>query len=489
MEGYLETLSGYINDEDKMVTYKWLSKELEVHVNVAKKILEEYWSQHKSNTNDSIVATIMLIGHTKDGEMRVEVVKEENLEIAKEKYEKIISEHLYSLQKSLPDIQLLAETGKGDITYGAIKCEKSNIRSDEELFAKRWGSNAKFEAATTKKSESSSENKIQHKPKGLLDNHLKPINTNNSNDDEKSKAEEKVIKTNSNSNIKNKTEEKVSTKKISPPKGKHGDKKSGLSKKPAQSQATGFQNLFGKATALNHNKSPPLKNKEKSKEGDDSSTENIIKENGNSVDTNNVKMTNNKSSDKPTTETTDKLTAQQSSFSEDDTNVFQKENKRTRLEEKEKINNGNSKIKINKKRGNKRQRSQESEKKDLKKRKRIIMPDDSSEGSAESEVEPDIFDDSPPRESPPAREKSPSPQIQQVNGKRKVRKAVDKTYQDEDGFLVTKKEYVYESVSDEEILDTKEVQEIKRTVSDSKPLSKTKSANKQTTLMNFFKKA
>ncbi|XP_029667405.1 DNA polymerase delta subunit 3-like [Formica exsecta] len=137
---YLEILTGHIFDDDKLVTYKWLSNELHVHVNIAKQILWELYQKYK---NKDIECTYLLIGFLKDNEMRVEIVKESTLSKAKEKFDKIISQHLYSVHKPLANLELLATSGPGNINYGAIKCDACKERSDEEMQLLRWGTAAK----------------------------------------------------------------------------------------------------------------------------------------------------------------------------------------------------------------------------------------------------------------------------------------------------------------------------------------------------------
>ena len=48
-DNYLEDLEEWIQDEDKVVTYKFLSRNLKVHVNVAKQMLFNYVDIRKSS--------------------------------------------------------------------------------------------------------------------------------------------------------------------------------------------------------------------------------------------------------------------------------------------------------------------------------------------------------------------------------------------------------------------------------------------------------
>lgn len=137
---HLETLAGHVFDNDKLVTYKWLSKELQVHVNIAKQILWKFYQKYHSSNN--IECTYLLIGHLKEKGMHVEVVRDSDVSKAKEKFIKIISEHVYSVHKPIMDLQLLATADSGDIKYSAIKFD-AKIRNDEEMQKLRWGTAAK----------------------------------------------------------------------------------------------------------------------------------------------------------------------------------------------------------------------------------------------------------------------------------------------------------------------------------------------------------
>ncbi|CAD6208494.1 GSCOCG00010494001-RA-CDS [Cotesia congregata] len=452
MNTYLEALAGYINDEDKLVTYKWLSKELEIHVNVAKQVLEEYWNKNKSS--DELVATIMIIGYTKDGGMRVEVIKESDFvaaaaAAAADKYDRIISQHLYSLQKSLPDLQLLAEVGQGDTKFSAITCKNAVVLSDEELFKRRWGREQTYEVP------------VEHKPpepkKGIMSSFAKAADKVSDSKSNNDKSDDNNV----SNGVKDK-EEKVEVKKVSPVKNKPADTKKGVPKKPVQSQKTGLNNLFGKVAAANSKKSPPKKDSDKEKENKSNGVEDSPME----IDESQVVVSNGLSVSKSNSEVSNSEASQKSNGSTKANKVKSKQN-----------------------RGSKRNRSRDSSKEDTKKRKRIFIASDSSDESA-AEQEPDFFDDLPPPE-PTVTRKSPSPPpVKLVEGKRKVRKAVDKTFVDEEGFLVTKKTFVYESASDEETPPPAVVKEREvKKATDKAAVAQIKKQNKQTSIMSFFKKA
>lgn len=108
----------------------------------------------------------------------------------------------------------------------------------------------------------------------------------------------------------------------------------------------------------------------------------------------------------------------------------------------------------------------------VKRRKRIVLASDSESGTEE---EMDVEEEPDPEPCQPSHQVSDSddevipPTPYGEKPKRRIRKQVDKTYLDEDGFIVTKKEFVYDSCSDD---DEKELPE-------DVSIDTTKSLNKQ----------
>ncbi|XP_011864368.1 PREDICTED: DNA polymerase delta subunit 3-like [Vollenhovia emeryi] len=465
---HLETLAGHVFDNDKLVTYKWLSKELRVHVNIAKQILWEFHQKyHKSN---NIECTYLLIGLLKDKGIRVEVVRESDVSKAKEKFSKIMSEHVYSVHKPLADLELLATSGSGDINYSAIKCDACKERSDEEMQLLRWGTVAK-----------------------------------------------KVAMENTTSS--------KSTNSINPPK---------TEKNPTTAMKSGFNNLFNKA---GKSKSPEkLKSSFQERDGNSIKKDNVLKKknsvkNKDSTETDQALMeeteelktgkdtvekdTNFAQKDKDSAEkiknstgktknsmansTTKKVSSQNNAGKKGNLNNFfgkstsSKHVEVTPSEEKndnvkEEFTERSSKEKEASKEkknlhGKKRNRSKETDR-NAKKRKRVVVQNDSSDSEIQSDIE---MEESFPEMEPEtlAKPKSPSPPREKhENGKRKVLKLVSKTYK-EGEYFVTKKEHVYVSCSEDE---EEKKEEIKR--KEKKEEAKIeKVKKKQSTLMDFFKRS
>ncbi|XP_076171434.1 uncharacterized protein LOC143148713 [Ptiloglossa arizonensis] len=385
LDEYLETVEGYIFDNDKLVTYKWLSKELEVHVNVAKQILWEFWQRYKEEKNFDCAFLLMGILH--DGGMHVEVLKEKDLLRAKQKFTKIVSEHIYSLQKVLPEIQILGLAENGDVKYSAIKCLECNERSDEEMHILRWGTVLP---------------EVQSIPQEKAESISKPIKEGIQESPENKSV---VIKKNT--------------------------------------QKKGFNNLFEKA----NNRQKTLSSTSSNREKLEMDTSNKMKQTskGNSFEL--MEKTIQKGGLDNFLQQGKNLVETVSSVSQkvkENTNSIVQEN----VEKKVTLENKNNKKKNI--RGKKRNRSKEDNG-IVKKRKRITIQSDSSdtelsdkEQEEESEVVPS------PEKCSSVRTRSPSPpKVKFESGKRKILKMVDKTFM-EDGYLVTKKVHVYESCSEDE---------------------------------------
>lgn len=361
------------------------------------------------------------MGILHDDGMRVEVIKEKDLATAKEKYAKILSEHIYSLQKVLPNIQLLGMTDDGDIKYSAIKCIENNERSNEQMHILRWG-------AKSNEVQPVSEEKINHVSESV------------------------------------KMEEEIS------PEKKSMDKKKNAQKK-------GFDNLFGKVA----NKQQTISTLSDAKKVEtDSTKQTLSKEDVPKVLKKNTQgglgsfLQQNKIEEKVKNTVSPESKTHTSSVLKDITG------KETILENKKLNKNGHRK---------KRNRSKDISSA-AKRRKRITIQSDSSDSDDKEENVELISDEEHMKESspetiPPVKVPSDTPpQTKVENGKRKVLKTVDQTFE-EDGFLVTKKVHVYESCSEDEpeVIESKKPAE-----PEPHPEIKGKKNNKQTTLMNFFKK-
>ena len=114
---YMEDLRGFVLDEERIVTYKWLSNSLSVSANAAKRrepsalalivltppsrILHSFVEENK----DKVTATYFVHAEQNvDGktERHFTVVREDQLEGAKHKFSKVLSSHVFRSKRSLP---------------------------------------------------------------------------------------------------------------------------------------------------------------------------------------------------------------------------------------------------------------------------------------------------------------------------------------------------------------------------------------------------
>lgn len=392
--------------------------------------------------------------------MRVEIVKESTLLKAKEKFNKIISEHLYSVHKPLADLELLATSGPGNVNYSAIKCDACKERSDEEMQLLRWGTAAKkitLENRTNSKPADSvspskiEKNSITAKKSGF--NNLfgmtgKPKNSEklksfqeqdecSTKEDKSFLKEKKLMKKEENSMEKN---ERKEAKKLTE-KEKHSVEDDKNSSKDKGS----MEKNKGSANSINKKVSP------KSTSVKSGSLDNFF-----------GKLA---SPSKPT-----------------EMILTEKKNDNAKKEEISEKRKAKKKENL---RGKKRNRSKETEE-TAKKRKRIVVQSDSSDSEIQSDIEMEESVPESPEPETVARPKSPSPsKVKCENGKRKVLKLVNKTYK-EGEYFVTKKEHVYVSCSEDE--EEKKEEERKREVKKVEAKME-KVKKKQSTLTDFFKKS
>ena len=95
-------------------------------------MLSEFWQSQKGFTDISV--SFLVMGQLPDGSLRIEVVQESNLSSAKKKFSKINSEHIYSLQKTVSDLQTLALVKQFDPRFSTIKCRESSLKQSQTLF-------------------------------------------------------------------------------------------------------------------------------------------------------------------------------------------------------------------------------------------------------------------------------------------------------------------------------------------------------------------
>ncbi|XP_075993678.1 DNA polymerase delta subunit 3 [Genypterus blacodes] len=144
-ELYLDNIDEYINDHNKIVTYKWLSLTLGVHVNTAKQMLFHYLDQKRRESSAQLHATYLVSGKcVENGQTshKVSVVREDHLEDIKSKMSLVVSVHVYSIQKALlrdsgplysVDYDAVKDNLRNCSRYSAIHCAGAEPMSPREL--------------------------------------------------------------------------------------------------------------------------------------------------------------------------------------------------------------------------------------------------------------------------------------------------------------------------------------------------------------------
>ncbi|XP_016361553.1 DNA polymerase delta subunit 3-like [Sinocyclocheilus anshuiensis] len=83
---YLDNIDEFVNDQNKIVTYKWLSLTLGVHVNTAKQMLYHYLQQKRNESSGTpLHATYLVSGKcVENGSTchKVSVVREDKLDVS-----------------------------------------------------------------------------------------------------------------------------------------------------------------------------------------------------------------------------------------------------------------------------------------------------------------------------------------------------------------------------------------------------------------------
>ncbi|XP_028839813.1 DNA polymerase delta subunit 3 [Denticeps clupeoides] len=128
-ELYLDNIDEFVNDHNKIVTYKWLSLTLGVHVNVAKQMLYHYLEQRRQDRSAiPLHATYLVSGKRVDNGSpyhKVAIVREDKLEDVKSKMDPAISIHVYSVQKAeLKDSSPLYSTDYDAVKENLKNCNK-----------------------------------------------------------------------------------------------------------------------------------------------------------------------------------------------------------------------------------------------------------------------------------------------------------------------------------------------------------------------------
>ncbi|XP_057301876.1 DNA polymerase delta subunit 3-like [Hydractinia symbiolongicarpus] len=95
----LENIDEYVNDQNRVVTYKWLSLTLSIHVNKSKSLLEEYANSSKVPLN-----IVYFVGGRKDiglcKGVEYTLSRSVSLQDVKNEFSELLCCHVYSIQKA-----------------------------------------------------------------------------------------------------------------------------------------------------------------------------------------------------------------------------------------------------------------------------------------------------------------------------------------------------------------------------------------------------
>lgn len=396
---------------------------MNVHVNESKRVLWEFWCSNKENS--LISATFVIMGQLPDNSDRIEVVEESALSSRKEKYQKIYSEHIYSVQTSLKDLQMLALTEPSYTKFSSITCKESSLRFSQQT--PNAQSIIKLAEPTKKSLESQKVVSVEAK------SHLKTPEPEAFDTPDSSMIDEKKEKVNKTTTVKEKS--KKSSEKVL--------------KKPVQSREAGFRSMFAKVADVNSKRLATQKEEEETLKNNTSTTENV---------------------DSQAEEEMEKPSDRKESLMESC--------------KKEKVNETNQKMP---KRNVKRKVEVVKESNNIKKRRRIIAESDSSEEEVEesdlNDFEEEVKENKISFKNTEERKKSVnSSETNDRDSKHMINKVEDVRFVDDDGFLVTKKVNVTTKV-------TADVEkERSPSPKKSKEININKKQTKQSSLMSFFKK-
>lgn len=135
---WLEQLEKYVFEEGKIVTCKWLSKQLNIHINASRRLLMSLINQGDEELDICYVIGGVLPG----GSHKVLVAKQKELDSVKSAFKNITLEHVYSIQKNvINDLKVSlysaniypVQDNEGNFGYSAIKCEESVVRCSNSL--------------------------------------------------------------------------------------------------------------------------------------------------------------------------------------------------------------------------------------------------------------------------------------------------------------------------------------------------------------------
>ncbi|XP_052618730.1 DNA polymerase delta subunit 3 [Peromyscus californicus insignis] len=211
---YLENIDEFVTDQNKIVTYKWLSYTLGVHVNQAKQMLYEYVERkRKENSGAQLHVTYLVSGSLiQNGHSchKVAVVREDKLEAVKSKLAVTASIHVYSIQKAMlkdsgplfnTDYDILKSNLQNCSKFSAIQCAAAVPRAPAESSSSRKFEQSNLQATSETQASDLTTNghgppaskQASQQPKGIMGMLLSKAGTKTQDTNKEAKTEAKEV--------------------------------------------------------------------------------------------------------------------------------------------------------------------------------------------------------------------------------------------------------------------------------------------------------
>lgn len=508
LDSFLTTVDEFVDDENKIVTCKWLSRQLVLHVNQARKVLEAYISG-KKDSGINVVYT--LIGRDSSG-MCIKVVKDGDLDSAKAKLKQVISVSIYSIQK--------AKLQDSSILYAAdYDSNRENLHENSRFGGITYDGAKRLSREEIKQKTTTTTPVPQADPAAVTATAKKPaIKTpqQKTNFFAKVKTSPPTEKKESGDAVTTKPPVKAPESKDESPPAKKQKKPSGMD----AFMSKGKTDPFAKSQSR---LKPAVKKEPEEGSKEPEKLEKDVKKELKGPEPKTRKGAKTKKEPSPELELDDDLRiddfpSNKEDEEENDDDFVAQKSKKTSKSKSKRENSPVSKSKSSSKErksssggkakhppkpteNSKKSRRKDSNDLPAKKRRRIQAVSSSSEDEDEADEEMDVIPPSPPPVAEPVIEKEEhaekSERIVNNGPKNKRMKKVlkTKTYEDDDGCMVTQKVWEYESCSsDEENVPTNENAAVAKDVDVKKkkfPSVSTaaqKKPSKQSSIMGFFKK-
>jgi len=157
-ERFLERIEEFISDQEKIVTCKWLSKELAVDLNTARSLLQNYIQDGKRKSRCTIVY-LCVVKH--DQGTTFAICKENDVPALKKGGKEIIAQQIYSLQKCIDDLHLLFEVDRNIRFEPSIKYPTNNVRKEKFWFETDDGKNKTVPVSNRKEEKETEKEKTE----------------------------------------------------------------------------------------------------------------------------------------------------------------------------------------------------------------------------------------------------------------------------------------------------------------------------------------